>query len=85
MFEAREAVVIPHGPDTKQGYNFVYVNLPLLALSIAVVAFRVWWRVIKNGGGALNKVSYSSRVLFFLFLEKFKPHYMLDIVLPSTI
>lgn len=52
---ARAGVVIPSGPDTKQGHNFVYVNIPLLAVSIAVVAFRVWWRVIKKGGGALNR------------------------------
>jgi hypothetical protein len=46
----RAGVVIPSGPDTKQGHTFVYVNIPLLAVSIVVVAFRVWWRVIKKGG-----------------------------------
>ncbi|KAL7928134.1 hypothetical protein V8C35DRAFT_318826 [Trichoderma chlorosporum] len=50
-----EAVTVPNGPDTKNGHTFIYVNIPLLALATVIVGFRVWWRVIKNGGGALNK------------------------------
>lgn len=46
---------VPNGPDTKNGYTFVYLNIPLLVISAAIVGFRVWWRCIRNGGGALNK------------------------------
>lgn len=48
-------VTVPNGPDTKNGYTFIYVNIPLLVLATVIVGFRVWWRCIKNGGGALNK------------------------------
>lgn len=48
-------VAVPSGPDTKHGNTFVYLNIPLLAISAAIVGFRVWWRCIRNGGGALNK------------------------------
>lgn len=49
------AVTVPNGPDTKNGYTFIYVNIPLLVLATGIVGFRVWWRCIKNGGSALNK------------------------------
>ena len=39
--------------DTKQGHNFLYVNIPLVILATALVAFRVWWRFVKNV--SLNK------------------------------
>ena len=49
------AASVPNGPDTKNGYTFLYVNIPLLAVAICIVGFRVWWRCIKNSGGTLNK------------------------------
>ncbi|PTB64965.1 putative PTH11-typeG-protein-coupled receptor [Trichoderma citrinoviride] len=49
------AASVPNGPDTKNGYAFLYVNIPLLAVAICIVGFRVWWRCIKNSGGTLNK------------------------------
>jgi hypothetical protein len=49
------AAAVPSGPDTKEGYTFVYVNIPLLVVCAAIVGFRVWWRCIKNSGGALNR------------------------------
>lgn len=49
------AVAVPDGPDTKNGYMFVYVNIPLLAIATVVVGFRVWWRCFKMSGGALNR------------------------------
>ncbi|KFY53304.1 hypothetical protein V496_07731 [Pseudogymnoascus sp. VKM F-4515 (FW-2607)] len=48
-------VTVPSGPDTKHGNTFVYLNIPLLVVSAAIVGFRVWWRCIRNGGGALSK------------------------------
>ena len=47
--------VIPNTPDTMQGYNFVYANIPLLVFCAGIVGFRVWWRCIKHNGGALNR------------------------------
>jgi hypothetical protein len=49
------ASAVPNGPDTKNGYTFIYVNIPLLVIATLIVGFRVWWRCIKIGGGALNK------------------------------
>ncbi|RFU26142.1 hypothetical protein B7463_g10198, partial [Scytalidium lignicola] len=49
------ATSLPSGPDTKDGYTFLYVNIPLLVLATVIVGFRVWWRCVRNGGGALNK------------------------------
>lgn len=46
---------IPNTPETKEGYNFLYANIPLLAFSVVVVAFRVWWRCIKHNAGRLNR------------------------------
>ncbi|KFY32704.1 hypothetical protein V495_08825 [Pseudogymnoascus sp. VKM F-4514 (FW-929)] len=46
---------VPNGPDTKNGYTFLYLNIPLVFISAVIIAFRVWWRCIRNGGGALNK------------------------------
>ncbi|OBT58914.1 hypothetical protein VE04_00582 [Pseudogymnoascus sp. 24MN13] len=46
---------VPSGPDTKNGNTFVYLNIPLLFLSAIIVGYRVWWRCIRNGSGALNK------------------------------
>lgn len=48
-------IAVPNGPDTKNGYTFLYVNIPLLAVTTGIVCFRVWWRCFKNGYGALNK------------------------------
>lgn len=48
-------IAVPNGPDTKHGYTFVYLNIPLLVLSAVIVGFRVWWRCIRNSGGTLNK------------------------------
>ena len=45
---------VPNGPETKNGYTFVYLNIPLMVISAVIVGFRVWWRCIRNGG-ALNK------------------------------
>ncbi|KAH0492027.1 hypothetical protein TgHK011_003424 [Trichoderma gracile] len=49
------AITVPNGPDTKNGNTFLFVNIPLLVVAICIVAFRVWWRCIKNGGGTFNK------------------------------
>ncbi|UKZ53210.1 hypothetical protein TrVGV298_007002 [Trichoderma virens] len=49
------AITVPNGPDTKNGYIFIYANIPLLVIATAIVGFRVWWRCVKNGGGGLNK------------------------------
>ncbi|KAH8802593.1 putative PTH11-typeG-protein-coupled receptor [Xylogone sp. PMI_703] len=49
------ATPLPSGPDTKNGNTFLYVNIPLLVAAVLIVGFRVWWRCIRNGGGALNK------------------------------
>lgn len=46
---------IPNTPDTKEGWNFLYSNIPLLVFSAIVVAFRVWWRCIKHNAGTLNR------------------------------
>jgi hypothetical protein len=46
---------VPSGPDTKNGNTFVYLNIPLLVISAIIVGYRIWWRCIKNGSGALNK------------------------------
>ncbi|KFZ04994.1 hypothetical protein V501_08773 [Pseudogymnoascus sp. VKM F-4519 (FW-2642)] len=46
---------VPSGPDTKNGNTLVYLNIPLLFLSAIIVGYRVWWRCIRNGSGALNK------------------------------
>ncbi|TQV97232.1 integral membrane protein [Cordyceps javanica] len=50
-----EGLHIPNTPDTKEGWNFLYANIPLLVLSAGVVAFRVWWRCIKHNAGTLNR------------------------------
>lgn len=52
---ATTKVVVPNGPDTKNGNTFLYVNIPLLVVATGIVCFRVWWRCFKNGYGALNK------------------------------
>lgn len=52
---AATEIVVPNGPDTKNGYTFLYVNIPLLVVAAAIVGFRVWWRCFKNGLGPLNK------------------------------
>ncbi|PTB77132.1 hypothetical protein M440DRAFT_1401464 [Trichoderma longibrachiatum ATCC 18648] len=49
------AITVPDGPDTKNGYTFLFVNIPLLVVAICIVGFRVWWRCIKNGGRTFNK------------------------------
>ncbi|TFB01317.1 hypothetical protein CCMA1212_007082, partial [Trichoderma ghanense] len=49
------AITVANGPDTKNGYTFLYVNIPLLVFAICIVGFGVWWRCIKNGGDAFNK------------------------------
>lgn len=52
---ATTKIHVPNGPDTKNGYTFLYVNIPLLAVAASIVCFRVWWRCFKNGLGPLNK------------------------------
>lgn len=52
---ATAKVVVPHGPDTKNGNIFLYVNIPLLVVATSIVCFRVWWRCFKNSHGTLNK------------------------------
>ncbi|PON20313.1 integral membrane protein [Trichoderma gamsii] len=52
---ATTKVIVPNGPDTKNGNTFLYVNIPLLVIATGIVCFRVWWRCFKNGYGALNK------------------------------
>lgn len=49
------ALHIPDTPDTKEGWNYLYSNIPLLVLCAIVVAFRVWWRCIKHNAGKLNR------------------------------
>lgn len=61
-------VIIPNGPDTKEGHTFVYVNIPLLSIATIIVGFRVWWRCIKNGGGALNKADICVVICLVIYL-----------------
>ena len=68
MITALVTVIIPNGPDTKEGHTFVYVNIPLLATATVIVAFRVWWRCIKNGGGALNKADICVVICLVIYL-----------------
>ncbi|KAJ3496443.1 hypothetical protein NLG97_g2663 [Lecanicillium saksenae] len=49
------ALHIPNTSDTKEGWNFLYANIPLLIFCAIVVAFRVWWRCIKHNAGTLNR------------------------------
>jgi hypothetical protein len=43
------ASVTPTVDDTKEGHNFLYVNIPLLVVAATIVSFRVWWRIDRNG------------------------------------
>lgn len=43
----------PPDDTTKDGYIFLYVHIPMLALATAIVGFRVWWRFVNKG--SLNR------------------------------
>ncbi|ETR97642.1 hypothetical protein M419DRAFT_12444 [Trichoderma reesei RUT C-30] len=73
------AISVPNGSDTKNGYTFLYVNIPLLVVAICIVGFRIWWRCIKNGGRTFNKadcfvkntVAITKLSFLFLYLDIF--------------
>ncbi|EGX92055.1 integral membrane protein [Cordyceps militaris CM01] len=47
-YNTRAELHVPDTADTKEGWSYLYANIPLLVVCAAVVAFRVWWRCIKH-------------------------------------
>ncbi|KFY29736.1 hypothetical protein V494_08502 [Pseudogymnoascus sp. VKM F-4513 (FW-928)] len=72
---------VPNGPDTKNGYTFLYLNIPLVFVSAAIIGFRIFniiqvacisSAIVNYGFGhhapyLTPEQRYNSLLLFFVF------------------